>query len=168
MVGVGADGGLLPPPPTTLPLPPNRSNPLRSIEIFFLRSGLGPDSPIFSICWCWDLTANRFTCTGIGTTIFVPGFPFLPRPCEDNPALTRFHLARRFWNHIFTCKWDIMLVISLVFKTLQIGYLTCNWSMSYSNSRDYPHLASMEYLITPKTLANLELDLDPFLQFLEP
>lgn len=84
--------------------PPILSNLL--VPIFLPKIGFGPDKAIFSMCWCCDLTANRFTCTGIGTTIFVlpdvllPEFRFIP--WDVNPALTRFHLARRFWNHIFT------------------------------------------------------------------
>ena len=63
--------------------------------------------PHFSNCWCWLLTANLLTCTGMGTTILVP-FPvcpplLLPALADVKPALTLFHLARLFWNHIFTC-----------------------------------------------------------------
>lgn len=81
----------------------------------------------FSSCWCRLLTTNRLTCTGMGTTIFPAPPPFghcfdRPRtefaapplffwPCsllhavtvDSRLALTRFHFARRFWNHIFTC-----------------------------------------------------------------
>lgn len=76
----------------------NRSKPLSSSLGSLRRSGFGPLSPIFSICWCCERTAKRFTCTGIGTTIlFVPEFEEdRPRPCVVRPALTRFHLARRF------------------------------------------------------------------------
>lgn len=82
----------------------------------------------FSNCWCRLLTANRLTCTGMGTTIFPA--PPQPPPLEplvaDLPrtelpptalffcpslqaedirlAFTRFHFARRFWNQIFTCR----------------------------------------------------------------
>lgn len=82
----------------------NFSKPLLSEVIFFLRSGLGPLRHIFSICWCCERTAKRFTWTGMGTTIFVPEAPFRPKPCEERPALTRFHFALRFWNQILTCK----------------------------------------------------------------
>lgn len=87
--------------------PPDSANPRSA----FLSSAFGPTRFIFSICWCCDRIANRFTCTGIGTTILfaVPVVPVpdplalrLPRPCELRPALTRFHLARRFWNQILT------------------------------------------------------------------
>lgn len=91
----------------------NRSKPPMllsnlSLLIFFPRIAFGPDSAIFSMCWCCDRTANRFTCTGIGTTIlfvFEPLPPPVPRPmpCDVKPAFTRFHFARRFWNQIFTC-----------------------------------------------------------------
>lgn len=86
----------------------NRSKPLifsnLLLPIFFPKQpscGFGPDKAIFSMCWCCDRTAKRFTCTGIGTTIFVepeplPEFRFIP--CDVSPALTLFHLARRFWN----------------------------------------------------------------------
>lgn len=83
----------------------NRSKPPTSMPGFdFLRSGFGPERPIFSRCWCWDRTANRFTCTGMGTTILLadPDPEFLPSPCEVKPAFTLFHFALRFWNHIFT------------------------------------------------------------------
>lgn len=55
-----------------------------------------------SICWCWLLTANLLTCTGMGTTIlgFLTGSP---ERLLTLPALIRFHLALRFWNQIFTC-----------------------------------------------------------------
>ena len=56
----------------------------------------------FSICWCWLRIANRFTCTGIGTTIlglFIPSGTGRP---WTRPAFTLFHFARRFWNQIFT------------------------------------------------------------------
>ena len=48
-----------------------------------------------SICWCWLLTANLLTCTGMGTTIlgFLTGSP---ERLLTFPALMRFHLARRF------------------------------------------------------------------------
>lgn len=84
----------------------------------------------FSNCW-WRLrTTNRLTCTGMGTTIFPAPpplttpfghfdrpriafppallfWPSLPHAFPDNKlALTRFHFARRFWNHIFTCGCD--------------------------------------------------------------
>lgn len=86
------------------------SKQLLSKLICFLSSGLGPHSPIFSMCWCWERIANLFTCTGIGTTILFPPLlpdPFrFPRLCDVRPAFTRFHFARRFWNQIFTCrKW---------------------------------------------------------------
>lgn len=75
--------------------------------IFRPRIAFGPDNAIFSMCWCWDRTANRFTCTGIGTTILFAPEPLLPPaprliPCDVKPALTRFHFARRFWNQILT------------------------------------------------------------------
>lgn len=57
----------------------------------------------FSIWWCCVLTANRFTWTGIGTTILVPELFPVWEP-DAKPALTRFHFARRFWNQIFTWK----------------------------------------------------------------
>lgn len=55
-----------------------------------------------SICWCWLLTANLLTCTGMGTTIlgFLTGSP---ERLLTLPALILFHLALRFWNQIFTC-----------------------------------------------------------------
>lgn len=46
--------------------------------------------------------AIRFTWTGIGTTI-LGAFGLVGTLPAVIPALTRFHLARRFWNHIFTC-----------------------------------------------------------------
>lgn len=112
-----------------------RSKPLFSGQISFLSSGFGPEIPIFSMCWCWDRIAKRLTWTGIGTTILFPvGFaPRCPRLCEVRPALTRFHLARRFWNHIFT--WT-----SLNFKLVAIWLLSVKlryffaWN-SLSNSR---------------------------------
>lgn len=77
----------------------------------------------FSSCWCLLLTTNLLTWTGIGTTIFpalLPlehfgllrdTFPPMMFFCESlhavvdkRLALTRFHFARRFWNHIFTWK----------------------------------------------------------------
>lgn len=52
---------------------------------------------------CWLRMPTRFTCTGIGTTIRLwPSGPPLRLPALS-PALTRFHLARRFWNQILTC-----------------------------------------------------------------
>ncbi len=83
----------------------------------------------FSICWCWERREIRLTCTGIGTTSFcedewwwVPvecwcwwcesdcewcwwlecwPAPFiLDGPPVTKAALTLFHFARRFWNHI--------------------------------------------------------------------
>lgn len=86
----------------------------------------------FSRWWWCDLTARRLTCTGIGTTILVPEPPCwpavplwrpealeaviadavvepTPTPPPLNPAFTRFHLARRFWNQIFTCA-RVMLI----------------------------------------------------------
>lgn len=56
----------------------------------------------FSICWCWLRIAILLTCTGIGTTIF-GAFGLAGALPAVIPAFTRFHLARRFWNHIFTC-----------------------------------------------------------------
>lgn len=77
----------------------------------------------FSICWCRLLTTNLLTCTGMGTTIFpAPPTEHFDRPrvpfpakllilfpswhavVDNRLAFTRFHFARRFWNHIFTCK----------------------------------------------------------------
>lgn len=57
----------------------------------FLLHGLVP----CSICWCWLLTANLLTCTGMGTTIlgFLTGSP---ERLLTLPALIRFHLALRF------------------------------------------------------------------------
>lgn len=91
----------------------NRSKPPMlcsnfSLLIFFPRIAFGPDKAIFSMCWCCDRTAKRFTCTGIGTTILFAPEPLLPpeprlMPCDVKPAFTRFHFARRFWNQIFTC-----------------------------------------------------------------
>lgn len=68
--------------------------------LFFIKEqtqGLLP----CSICWCWPLTANLLTWTGIGTTIlgFLTGSP---DRLLTLPALILFHLARRFWNQIFT------------------------------------------------------------------
>lgn len=107
----------------------NRSKPLISSLGSLRKSGLGPESPIFSICWCCERTAKRFTCTGIGTTIlFVPEFDDdRPRPCVVRPALTRFHFARLFWNHIFT--WITIFRLS----TPSLGkpnFLTCT-SLSF-------------------------------------
>lgn len=67
-------------------------------NIFIGVHGLVP----CSICWCWLLTANLLTCTGMGTTIlgFLTGSP---DRLLTLPALIRFHLALRFWNQIFTC-----------------------------------------------------------------
>jgi len=84
--------------------------------------------------WCPQRNVDtRFTCTGIGTTIFEPLLPAtptsgLPVPRDGSPdvgleaswwwgwwwwgwcaapaALTLFHLARRFWNQILTCISD--------------------------------------------------------------
>lgn len=70
-----------------------------NILFFFISvHGLVP----CSICWCWLLTANLLTCTGMGTTIlgFLTGSP---DRLLTLPALIRFHLALRFWNQIFTC-----------------------------------------------------------------
>lgn len=82
---------------------PCRSRPARRAA--WLANTRPARSPrALSNCWCWLLTANRFTCTGIGTTSLllfdcVPLGWWGPAP---RPALTRFHLARRFWNQIFT------------------------------------------------------------------
>lgn len=69
-----------------------------NIYVFIWVHGLDP----CSICWCWLLTANLLTCTGMGTTIlgFLTGSP---DRLLTLPALIRFHLALRFWNQIFTC-----------------------------------------------------------------
>lgn len=100
----------------------NRSKPLifsnLLLPMFLPKQpswGLGPDRAIFSMCWCCDRTANRFTCTGMGTTIFVepeplPEFRFMP--CDVSPALTRFHLARRFWNLNNERKKDVQMNIA--------------------------------------------------------
>lgn len=87
-----------------------RSKPLFSGHISFLSSGFGPDIPIFSMCWCWDRIAKRLTWTGIGTTILLPDAlePRPPRLWDVRPALTRFHLARRFWNQILTFLWGVI------------------------------------------------------------
>lgn len=82
----------------------------------------------FSICWCWLRIVIRLTWTGIGTTSFWAGRSFWwfdklvgsmllldewlladdawwwwwwpARFVVMSAAFTRFHLARRFWNHI--------------------------------------------------------------------
>jgi len=97
--------------------PLNFSNPpIASAESFLRRSGFGPLRHIFSSCWCWDRTANRFTCTGMGTTILVPlVLPFRPNPWEVSPAFTLFHLARRFWNQIFTYSMGFIVSLGLSF-----------------------------------------------------
>lgn len=92
----------------------------------------------FSRWWWCDLTAKRLTCTGIGTTILVPepvcwpeaplwrpeapegvmaaaaAAEPTPTPPPLSPAFTRFHLARRFWNQIFTCARIVSLILSYV------------------------------------------------------
>lgn len=84
---------------------PWRSKPARSAA--WLANTLPARSPsALSNCWCWLLTANRLTCTGIGTTsllLFCWLLPFGWWGLAPNPAFTLFHLARRFWNQIFTC-----------------------------------------------------------------
>lgn len=51
----------------------------------------------------WFLAVNLLTWTGIGTTIRLPVPPMFLLKRPEEPVLTRFHLARLFWNQIFTC-----------------------------------------------------------------
>jgi hypothetical protein len=37
-----------------------------------------------------------------------------PTPPPLSPAFTRFHLARRFWNQIFTCARIVSLISKLL------------------------------------------------------
>lgn len=82
-----------------------RSKP--ALSAAWLASTLPARSPnALSNCWCWLLTANRLTCTGIGTTsllLFCWLLPFGWWGLVPKPAFTLFHFARRFWNQIFTC-----------------------------------------------------------------
>lgn len=83
-------------------------NPCKSrpaLNAAWLAKTLPAKSPnALSNCWCWLLTANLLTWTGIGTTnLFLLDWAPLcwcgPAP---KPAFTLFHLARLFWNQIFT------------------------------------------------------------------
>jgi len=88
----------------------------------------------FSYCWCWLRIAIRFTCTGIGTTIF--GLFMLSacvRPCTS-PALTRFHFARRFWNQIFTCTSLSFNACAIWERSVNDKYFLLWNSFSNSNS----------------------------------
>lgn len=88
------------------------SKQLASTFAPFRSSGLGPQRLSFSNVECWWRMANRFTWTGMGTTILLPLFaddPRLPMLWDVRPALTRFHFARRFWNQILI--WEIQILV---------------------------------------------------------
>lgn len=108
----------------------------------------------FSKWWWWDLTANRLTCTGMGTTILVP-FPECcpatplclldvpavamllaldPTPPPLNPAFTLFHLALRFWNQIFTWTSDNFRAWAICDLSVRLRYFFAWNSRSSSRS----------------------------------
>ena len=108
----------------------------------------------FSRWWWCDLTASRLTCTGIGTTILVP-FPECwpatplclletpaaamlvapePTPPPLKPAFTLFHLARRFWNQIFTWTSDSLRAWAMWDLSVRLRYFLAWNSRSSSSS----------------------------------
>lgn len=109
-------------------------NIFRPLILFMLDSD-------FSNSWCWLRTTNRFTCTGIGTTILFAELEefwlrWLPQALDValRPAFTLFHLARRFWNHIFT--WNIKVALetetNVTDKKIEISRLLKKGQVTYS------------------------------------
>lgn len=96
----------------------------------------------FSMWWWCDLTASRLTWTGIGTTIRGPFPECWPPECrfaDDappvvSPALTLFHFARRFWNHIFTWTSDNLRACAMCDLSVRLRYFFAWNSRSSSRS----------------------------------
>lgn len=85
--------------------------------------------------------AMRLTCTGMGTTIlglFVwsehPVPPPRPGLACTRPALTLFHLARRFWNQIFTCTSESFSACAICERSVSERYFLLWNSFSSSSS----------------------------------
>lgn len=112
------------------------SKQLESTFAAFLSSGFGPQRLNFSIVECWCRIANRLTWTGIGTTILFPPFddePRLPMLCDVRPALTRFHLARRFWNQILICwREKVSNFVSRMFENFEKNAFNLQMLIKYS------------------------------------
>lgn len=81
----------------------------------------------------------RLTWTGMGTTILGlfgtsldPEAEVRPDLACTSPALTRFHLALRFWNQIFTCTSDSRREWAICERSVSDRYFLL-WN-SFSNS----------------------------------
>lgn len=104
---------------------------------------LGWDWGHFSKWWWWARTAKRLTWTGMGTTILGPELEcWLPAECRlvgpapplVRPAFTRFHLARRFWNQIFTCTSESFKAWAMWERSVRLRYFFAWNSRSSSRS----------------------------------
>lgn len=63
-----------------------------------------------------------------------PEVPEVELPVPPRPALTRFHLALRFWNQIFTCTSDNLRAWAMCERSVRLRYFLAWNSRSSSRS----------------------------------
>lgn len=121
--------------------------PIKPMGLEATAAATGPWGWHFSRWWWCDLTANLLTCTGIGTTILEelrlcwdPPLELCRDPPEPDPllplrpALTLFHLARRFWNQILTWTSDSLSACAMCDRSVKLRYFFAWNSLSSSKS----------------------------------
>lgn len=128
---------------TVKPFPRLPPSPEELVRLALPLGDLDCDWGHFSKWWWWALTARRLTCTGMGTTILEPELEFCPpelcrlvgpAPPLVSPALTLFHLARRFWNQIFTWTSESLSACAMWERSVRLRYFFAWNSRSSSRS----------------------------------